>query len=96
MIKKAFLTILTSMIALWAFALGSCLSAQEKPLRIYGPEGPSAPIRECADMFFRVYGTKAEVLTGPANKWVTQAKEDADIIYEETEYMLTQLMSHRP
>jgi accessory colonization factor AcfC len=96
MIKKTFLAILMGMTVLWAFGFESRLSAQEKPLRIYGPDGPSAPIRECADLFFRVHGIKAEVLSGPGNNWVALAKEDADVVYEETEHRLSQFMLHHP
>ena len=37
-------------------------------------------------MFYRAHGIRAEVLTGPGSNWITRAKEDADVVYEETEY----------
>jgi accessory colonization factor AcfC len=96
MTKRAFLTILIGLTFIGGSTFLCALAAQEKPLRIYGPQGPFAAMTECAEMFARTHGVKAEVLTGPGGKWITQAKEDADIIYEETEDRLTQLMSQRP
>ncbi len=96
MLGKAFLTILIGTTALWGFGFESHLSAQDKPLRIYGPEGPSAPMMECAEMFYRVHGVRAEVLTGSGSSWITRAKEDADIVYEETEYQLSHFMTRHP
>jgi len=47
-------------------------------------------------MFYRIHGVKAEVLTGPGSSWITRAKEDADVVYEETEYQLSQFMTRHP
>jgi accessory colonization factor AcfC len=96
MIKETLLAILMCMTVPWAFGYESLLSAQEKPLRIYGPEGPFAPIRECAELFSRTHGIKAEVLTAPESNWIKEAKEDADVVYEETEQRLSRfMMRHR-
>jgi accessory colonization factor AcfC len=72
---------------------GSIL-AQEKGLRIYGPEGLSAPMKECAEMFSKKYGIKADVLAGPEGTWIARAKQEADVIYEGSEYMLTQFIAN--
>jgi accessory colonization factor AcfC len=95
-IKKGFLPILIGAIALWFLSFENSLSAQEKPLRIYGPEGPFAPMKQCAEMFSRIHGVKAVVLTGPGSSWITKAKEDADVVYEETEYQLLHFMARHP
>jgi hypothetical protein len=94
--KRIFLIILFGTLGLWYLGFGDCLSAQEKPLRIYGPEGPFAPMKECAEMFARIYGVKTEVLTGPGIQWMAKAKEVADVIYEETEHSLTHFMTRHP
>jgi accessory colonization factor AcfC len=70
--------------------------AQEGGLRIYGPQGPSAPMKECAEIFSKKYGTKAEVLTGPGPTWISRAREEADIVYEGAEYCLTRFMGQYP
>ena len=96
MVKNRFLTTFIGLILLWGFGFESCLIAQEKPLRIYGPEGPFAAISECAEMFSRIYGIKTELLTGPGTHWIIRAKENADVVYEETEHGLTQFMTRYP
>ena len=96
MIKKTLLTILVVMTSIWGLDFRCSLSAQDKPLRIYGPEGPYAPMKECADIFYQVRGVRAEVITGPGSDWILRAKEDADVIYEETEYRLSQFMTRHP
>jgi accessory colonization factor AcfC len=96
MMKKGFLTLLMGTIVLWGFGFESYLWAQDKPLHIYGPEGPFAPMKECAEMFYRSHGVKADVLTGPGSNWITKAKEDADVVYEETEYQLSHFMTRHP
>ena len=65
-------------------------------MRIYGPEGPFAPMKECAELFYRIHGVKAEILAGAGSNWITRAKEDADIVFEETEYRLSQFMTRHP
>jgi accessory colonization factor AcfC len=94
--KKTLLTVLVGLTVLWPLGFQCDLVAQDKPLRVYGPEGPFAPMKECAEMFYRVHGVKVEVITGPRSNWIPRAKEDADVIYEETEYRLSQLMTRHP
>ena len=71
----------------------SPILAQEKGLRIYGPEGPSGPMKECAGMFSKKYGIKADVLAEPEAAWIAGAKQEADVIYEGSEFMLTQFIA---
>jgi accessory colonization factor AcfC len=80
-------------VAVLGLGAESPIRAQEKGLRIYGPEGPSAPMKECAEMFSRKYGIKADVLAEPEATWMARAKQDADVIYEGSEYMLTQFIA---
>jgi len=94
--KKVFLTIFIGLTAIWNLGFQCDLAAQDKPLRIYGPEGPFAPMKDCANLFNRVQGVKTEVLTGSGSNWIGGAKEDADVIYEETEYKLSQFMMRHP
>jgi len=84
----SFFTLATS-----GFTPGSDLHGQEKGLHIYGPESVSAPMKECAEMFSRKYGIKAEVFSKSDSGWVARAKEDADVIYEETEDRLTRFIA---
>jgi accessory colonization factor AcfC len=87
--RKSCLAIFFWTVAILGFHWEGSTYAQEKALRIYGPEGPSLPMKECAEIFSKKYGIKAEVLAGPEPAWVARAKEDADVIYEGAEYRLT-------
>ena len=94
MARKIFRLIFLVIVTLLEFGSESSIWAQEKGLRIYGPEGLSAPMKECAEMFSRNYGIRAEVLAGPEPTWIAQAKQEADVIYEGSEYMLTQFIAN--
>jgi accessory colonization factor AcfC len=96
MMKKAFLKTLMGLTIIWSLGFHCDLGAQDKVLRIYGPEGPFAPMKDCADLFYRVRGGKTEVLTGSGSNWIARAKEEADIVYEETENRLSQFMMRHP
>jgi len=96
MTKNVFLKAFLGLTALWSFGFHCDLCAQDKVLRIYGPEGPFSPMKDCADMFYRVHGVKTEVLTGAGSNWIAKAKEEADIVYEETENRLSQFMMRHP
>jgi len=95
-VKRSILTLLICMIGIWGSGFQGLLEAQEKPLRIYGPDGPSFPLRECADLLSQIYAIKAEVITGPGATWIPRAREDADIVYEEAEHLLSQFMTRYP
>ncbi len=96
MVKKVFLTALIGLTVIGGLGYPGNLGAEDKPLRIYGPEGPSAPMKECAELFYRGYGVKTEVLTGAGSNWIAEAKKDGDVVYEETEYRLSQFMTRNP
>ncbi|WP_430151478.1 extracellular solute-binding protein [Peribacillus simplex] len=65
-------------------------------VKVYGPGGPLGPIKEVAEQFTNETGIKVEVTAGPEEKWIDQAKQDADIIYGGSEYMLTDFMLNHP
>ena len=96
MITNVLLALLASITVLSGPLFHGSLGAQEKPLRIYGSESPFAAMTECAERFTRIHGIKTEVVTGQGAKWVARAREDADIVYEETEYNLTHLINRNP
>lgn len=88
---------LRSILILASFLAVTPLSfAQQQVLRIYGPGGPLEPMKECAAIFARDNGIRAEVVAGPESKWIEQAKKDADVIYGGAEYMLTQFIQRNP
>jgi len=65
-------------------------------IRVYGPGGPLGPIKEAAEHFSIETGIKVEVTAGPEGKWISQAKQDADIIFGGSEYMLQDFIFNHP
>jgi accessory colonization factor AcfC len=94
MTRKTYLMIFLWTLAIVGFVPESSILAQEKGLRIFGPEGLSAPMKDCAEMFSKKYGIQAEVLAEPEATWIARARQEADVIYEGSEYMLTQVIAN--
>jgi accessory colonization factor AcfC len=46
-------------------------------------------MKEAAEAFTRANGITVEVTAGPTDTWVAKAREDADVIYSGSEYMMT-------
>ncbi|MFK2824818.1 extracellular solute-binding protein [Bacillus sp. B190/17] len=65
-------------------------------VKVYGPGGPLGPMKEAAEQFTKETGIKVEVIAGPEEKWIGQAKQEADIIYGGSEYMLTSFINSHP
>lgn len=65
-------------------------------LHVYGPGGPLGPIEELAEKFSKETGIHVEVTAGPESKWIEDAKQDADLIYGGSEYMLRNMMLNHP
>lgn len=70
--------------------------AARQALQVYGPGGPLAPVKECAEIFSKRRGVDVKVVAGPESQWIEQAKTDADIIFGGAEYMLTQFALKYP
>lgn len=70
-------------------AVISCHTASAQTVTVYGPGGPAPAFQEAAASFEKQTGNKVMVTAGPTNKWLDQAKQDADIIYSGSEYMMT-------
>lgn len=70
--------------------------AKNDVVKVYGPGGPLGPMKELADRFTNETGIKVEVTAGPEAKWIDQAKQDADMIYGGSEYMLTDFILKHP
>ncbi len=63
--------------------------AQKDTLYVYGPGGPFAPINESAQIFGKTHDIFVKVTAGPEDRWIDNAKYNADLIYGGAEYMLT-------
>ncbi|MGK5508575.1 extracellular solute-binding protein [Brevibacillus formosus] len=71
-------------------------SQSDQVIRVYGPGGPLGPIKEAAEHFSAETGMKVEVTAGPEGNWIGQAKQDADIIFGGSEYMLQDFIFNYP
>ena len=78
------------------FALSLNTIAAGQTLHVYGPGGPIAPMKECAELYTNQTHIQVEVMAGPEDKWITSAQSNADIIYGGAEYMLTQFGQKHP
>lgn len=87
--KIFFLLVLT-------FTSSVLVQAQKDTLYVYGPGGPFAPINESAQIFGNQNNIFIKVTAGPEDRWIHQAKENADLIYGGAEYMLTSFSMKHP
>ncbi len=67
---------------------GSRAAAQET-LSVYGPGGPAPAMKEAAAAFSKAHGVQVEVTAGPTDGWIAKARQDADVIFSGSEYMMT-------
>jgi accessory colonization factor AcfC len=75
-----------------ALALLSSLARSaraEEVVRAYGPGGPAPAMKEAAEAFSKARGVRVEITAGPTDKWIAQARADADVIFSGSEYMMT-------
>jgi len=72
-------------------ALVKSEGADVKKLRAYGPGGPLDPITECGGIFSNQEGIHVSVIGAPEEQWITQAQQDADVVFGGADYMLTEL-----
>lgn len=71
-------------------------SKTEEVIYVYGPGGPLGPMKELAERFSAATKLKVEVTAGPEANWVDKAKQDADIIFGGSEYMLQDMVNKYP
>ncbi len=55
---------------------------------VYGPGGPYPPMREAAEIFGRRHNVTVVVVRGPSDKWMEDARRNADLIYSGAEFMM--------
>ncbi len=65
-------------------------------LHVYGPGGPLAPMKECADLYKKQTGIDVLVTAGPEKQWFQSAQNDADLVYGGADYMLSQFALDHP
>jgi len=80
------------LLGLWGLFPSDALAGGEPvapALRVYGPGGPSPPIKEAAKVFGEMKGVRVDVTAGPVPPWKEQAAKDADVLFSGAEYMMT-------
>ncbi|SDE84604.1 accessory colonization factor AcfC [Bhargavaea beijingensis] len=68
----------------------------ENTLYVYGPGGPLGPMEELAEKFTEETGIPVKVTAGPESKWIKEAKQQADLVYGGSHYMLRNTMLEHP
>lgn len=62
----------------------------EDALRLYGAVGPSPAIEEAAMVFATRNNTKVEVISGPRHIWRDKAALDADLMFSDADFMMSE------
>lgn len=76
--------------------LPTTIQAQKDTPYVYGPGGPFAPINESALIFGKEHHVFVKVTAGPEDKWIENAKQNADLIFGGAAYMLTSFSMKHP
>jgi accessory colonization factor AcfC len=80
-------------VPLLALLLVPSLSPAAEPLRAYGPGGPAPAMKEAAEAFSKARGVPVEVTAGPTPTWIGKARDDADVVFSGSEYMMTDFVN---
>ena len=80
-------------LALTASVVASSAARADETLHVYGPGGPAPAMKQAAEVFSRAHGVKVEVTAGPTPGWIAKAREDADVIFSGSEYMMTDIVN---
>ncbi len=74
---------------LWALFWSVPVGAQQADtIFVYGPGGPYPAIQEAAKVFEQHHPVTIVVTKGPADRWLAEAREKADLIYSGAEFMM--------
>lgn len=65
----------------------------ETVVRAFGPGGPAPAMKEAADVFGKRSNVRVDVVAGPTNEWLGNAKSEADVIYSGSEVMMTDFVT---
>lgn len=80
-------------LALPALAFAPAAGIAAEPVHVYGPGGPLPAVKEAAEAFGRAHGVEVVVTAGPTPQWLTQAKQDADVVFSGSEVMMTDFIA---
>ncbi len=69
--------------------LAAPLARAADVLHVYGPGGPGPAVKEAAEAYAKANGLDVQVTAGPTDGWIANAREDADVVFSGSEYMMT-------
>jgi accessory colonization factor AcfC len=81
------------LVMLSSLVLHAGVVVAQEALRAYGPGGPAPAMKEAAEAFSRARGVKVEVTAGPTDTWLAKARQDADLVFSGSEYMMTDFVN---
>ncbi len=73
-------------------AIGVPSASAQDVLRVYGSEGPYPAIREAATVFAERNNVDLQIVADPVEKWLDEARADADLVYSSAEFMMVDLI----
>ena len=73
-------------------SLGATEVGAQEVLKVYGPIGPAPAIEQAALVFGNRHDVEVEVIAGPPDKWLEQARTAADLLFTSDEFMMAELI----
>ena len=73
-------------------AIGASGVLAQEVLHVYGSEGPYPAMREAATVFSDRNNVDVQVVGKPVEKWLDEAKANADLVYSSAEFMMVDLI----
>ena len=75
-----------------ATAIGATRVSAQDVLQVYGSEGPFPAMREAATVFSDRNNVNVQVVGKPVEKWLDEAKTEADLVYSSAEFMMVDII----
>ncbi|MBU0716815.1 MAG: substrate-binding domain-containing protein, partial [Planctomycetes bacterium] len=79
-------------VALAATAIGATSVSAQEVLQVYGSEGPYPAMREAATVFAERNTVDLQIVADSVEKWLSQAKAEADLVYSSAEFMMVDII----
>lgn len=84
-------------VAIATLAISGLSSARaEAVIHVYGPGGPAPAMKEAAEAYGKANDVTVDVTAGPTPMWVDKAKQDADVVFNGAENMMSDFAKALP
>jgi len=80
------------LVALFVGAIGGTSVSAQEILHVYGSEGPYPAMREAATVFSDRNKVDVQIVGKPTEKWLAEARTDADLVYTSAEFMMVDII----